>query len=120
MKVLGKNLWWYFFTFATVLGLVSCMEEKTMSLNNSMEKARTSDAVVYLAGGCFWGVEQYFALVSGVVDALSGYSQGTVVEPSYQEVCTGATGHTETVQVRYDSSVVSLKHLLKSMISSRD
>ena len=112
MKVLGKNLWWYFFTFATVLGLVSCMEEKTMSLNNSMEKALTSDAVVYLAGGCFWGVEQYFALVSGVVDALSGYSQGTVVEPSYQEVCTGATGHTETVQVRYDSSVVSLKHLL--------
>lgn len=112
MKVLGKNLWWYFFTFATVLGLVSCMEEKTMSLNNSMEKALTSDAVVYLAGGCFWGVEQYFALVPGVLDAVSGYSQGTVENPSYQEVCTGQTGHTETVQVVYDSSVVSLNHLL--------
>ena len=112
MKASRKILWWYFCILTAVLGLVSCMEEKTMSANNVVEKPLAADAVVYLAGGCFWGVEQYFALVPGVQDALSGYSQGTVMEPSYQEVCTGTTGHTETVQVRYDSSVVSLKHLL--------
>ena len=112
MKASRKILWWYFCILTAVLGLVSCMEEKTMSVNNVVEKPLLADAVVYLAGGCFWGVEQYFALVPGVQDALSGYSQGTVIEPSYQEVCTGSTGHTETVQVRYDSSVVSLKHLL--------
>ena len=113
MNVSPKILWVYFFVLSSLLVLVSCVEdEKTMSSNDSGKNMVTADSVVYLAGGCFWGVEQYFALVSGVQDALSGYSQGHVKEPSYQEVCTGQTGHTETVQVTYDSSVVSLNHLL--------
>ena len=113
MNVSPKILWVYFFVLSSLLVLVRCVEdEKTMSSNDSGKNMVTADSVVYLAGGCFWGVEQYFALVSGVQDALSGYSQGHVKEPSYQEVCTGQTGHTETVQVTYDSSVVSLNHLL--------
>lgn len=68
---------------------------------------------IYLAGGCFWGVEQYFALVPGVVDAVSGYAQGHVKNPSYEEVCTGTTGHTETVRVTYNPGKVSLGHLLE-------
>lgn len=113
MNVLPKIIWVYFFVLSTLLVLVSCVEdEKTMSSNVSGKNMVTADSVVYLAGGCFWGVEQYFALVPGVQDALSGYSQGHVQEPSYQEVCTGQTGHTETVKVTYDSSVVSLNHLL--------
>lgn len=113
MNVSPKILWVYFFVLSSLLVLVSCVEdEKTMSSNDSGKNTVTADSVVYLAGGCFWGVEQYFALVPGVQDALSGYSQGHVKEPSYQEVCTGQTGHTETVQVTYDSSVVSLNHLL--------
>lgn len=88
------------------------MEEQINSEKNNTVVTHEAASQVYLAGGCFWGVEQYFALVPGVLDAVSGYSQGTVENPSYQEVCTGQTGHTETVQVVYDSSVVSLNHLL--------
>ena len=116
MKVWKKN-WMYFFIFSILFGVFSCIEEEKMEEQINSEKNNTvvtheAASQVYLAGGCFWGVEQYFALVPGVLDAVSGYSQGTVENPSYQEVCTGQTGHTETVQVVYDSSVVSLNHLL--------
>ena len=117
MNKLGKKSLVYFLLFSILFGAFGCIEEETMAsqLNatkNDGEGTLEAASQVYLAGGCFWGVEQYFALVPGVLDAVSGYSQGTVENPSYEEVCTGTTGHTETVQVVYDSSVVSLNHLL--------
>lgn len=66
---------------------------------------------VYFAGGCFWGVDAYFSLVPGVIDTTSGYANGTVENPSYEHVCTGTTGHAETVRVRYDPAAVSLQTL---------
>ena len=68
---------------------------------------------IYLAGGCFWGVEEYFSRIPGVVESESGYANGTAENPSYQEVCTGETGHAETVHLVYDPAVVSLKTLLE-------
>lgn len=117
MNKLKKKSLVCFLLFSILFGAFGCIEEETMvsQLNATKKDTSVSNEVasqVYLAGGCFWGVEQYFALVPGVLDAVSGYSQGTVENPSYQEVCTGTTGHTETVQVIYDSSVVSLNHLL--------
>lgn len=117
MNKLEKKSLVCFLLFSILFGAFGCIEEETMvsQLNATKKDTSVSNEVasqVYLAGGCFWGVEQYFALVPGVLDAMSGYSQGTVENPSYQEVCTGQTGHTETVQVVYDSSVVSLNHLL--------
>lgn len=117
MSNVKKNSWMFFLIFSILFGTFSCIEEENMVSQIDAAKRNTSlsneaASQVYLAGGCFWGVEQYFALVPGVLDAMSGYSQGTVENPSYEEVCTGTTGHTETVQVIYDSSVVSLNHLL--------
>ena len=62
--------------------------------------------------GCFWGVESTFRQVDGVVSATSGYAGGTVENPSYQDVCTGTTGHAEVVEVKFDPTVVSYEELL--------
>lgn len=67
---------------------------------------------IYLAGGCFWGVEAYMAKLKGVVNAESGYANGNREYPSYQDVCNGDTGFAETVHVNYDPKIISLKDLL--------
>ena len=64
------------------------------------------------AAGCFWGVEETFRRVPGVVSATSGYTGGTVPNPTYENVCTGRTGHAETVQVEYDAARVTYEQLL--------
>lgn len=68
--------------------------------------------VATFAGGCFWCMEAAFESVEGVVEAVSGYTGGTVVNPSYQEVSRGSTGHLEAVQVYYDPEVVRYDELL--------
>ena len=70
-----------------------------------------------VAGGCFWGVQAVFQHVKGVVSATSGYAGGTVKNPSYEAVCTGRTGHAESVRIVYDPSQVSLGQLLKAFFS---
>ena len=65
------------------------------------------------AGGCFWGVEAVFEHVTGVKDAVSGYSGGDLKSPSYDQVSDGDTGHAESVKVTYDPSVVSYEQLLQ-------
>lgn len=67
---------------------------------------------IYLAGGCFWGVDEYMSRVKGVVETSVGYANGHVENPSYEKVCTGTTGHTETTYVKYDEGVVSLYEIL--------
>lgn len=69
--------------------------------------------VIYLAGGCFWGVEAYFARVPGVLAAESGYANGKTANPSYEEVIYQQTGHAETVAVSYDPKQVSLEQLVQ-------
>jgi peptide-methionine (S)-S-oxide reductase len=72
------------------------------------------------AAGCFWGVEEAFRQLPGVVDATVGYAGGTIENPSYELVCTGRTGHAETVQVEYDPSQVSYQDLLDTFWKAHD
>jgi peptide-methionine (S)-S-oxide reductase len=69
-------------------------------------------AKAYFAGGCFWCMEESFEKIGGVVEVISGYSGGTTTNPTYKEVTYGNTGHFETIEVIYDSSVISYKKLL--------
>lgn len=75
---------------------------------------------IYLAGGCFWGVQALLDRVPGVVDTEVGYANGTVVNPSYEEVCTGATGAAETVFVTYDDEKITLVSLLRVLFDAID
>jgi peptide-methionine (S)-S-oxide reductase len=70
--------------------------------------------------GCFWGVEVAFRRVPGVVDATAGYLGGTLPNPTYQDVCTGRTGHAEVVEVTYDPTRVSYEDLLNVFWTSHD
>ena len=70
--------------------------------------------------GCFWGVEVAFRQVPGVIEATAGYLGGTLPNPTYQDVCTGRTGHAEVVEVTYDPSRVTYEELLNVFWSSHD
>ena len=72
------------------------------------------------AAGCFWGVEAAFRQVKGVLSTSVGYSGGTFPEPTYEDVCTGLTGHAEVVQVVYDPTRVSYEHLLEVFWTCHD
>jgi peptide methionine sulfoxide reductase msrA/msrB len=74
----------------------------------------------YFAGGCFWGVEDVFEQIPGVMDAVSGYMGGSVAEPTYKMVCTDKTGHAETVKVVFDPARVTYKALLKVFFDNHD
>jgi peptide-methionine (S)-S-oxide reductase len=67
---------------------------------------------IVLAGGCFWGVEEYFSRIPGVNRTSVGYANGSKMDPTYEEVCSGTTNHTEAVFIEYDEYTLSLERLL--------
>lgn len=67
---------------------------------------------IYLAAGCFWGSEKYFSLIRGVVGTKVGYANGSTKNPTYEDVSYHNSGHTETVEIKYDDSILSLEKLL--------
>lgn len=67
---------------------------------------------IYLAGGCFWGVQAYMSRVLGVAATSVGYANGNTANPSYREVCSGTTGHAEAVYVKYDPDKITLEGIL--------
>ena len=71
-------------------------------------------------GGCFWCTEAIFKYVSGVEDVVPGYIGGTTQNPTYEEVCTGKTGHAEAVKISYDETKTTLSELLKIFFKTHD
>src|SRR5438309_10423198 len=86
------------------------------------EQASISKAleVATLAAGCFWCTEAVFDQLKGVVKVESGYSGGNVPNPSYEEVCTGDTGHAESIEIAYDSRMISFKRSLQILLPTHD
>ena len=76
--------------------------------------------VATLGGGCFWCTEAVFSDLKGVVKIESGYSGGTVANPSYEQVCTGRTGHAEVAQITFDPEVISYKEILEIFFTVHD
>jgi len=82
-------------------------------------KKRGLDTATF-ATGCFWCTEAKFKQLKGVVTVVSGYSGGTVANPTYRQVCTGTTGHAETCNIVFDPSVISYDELLEAFFASHD
>ena len=83
-------------------------------------KPAPNEAIAYFAEGCFWHAEIVFQSLVGVRDAVSGYAGGTDKHPDYEKVCTGTTGHAETVQVYYDPAKISYATLVAAFFASMD
>jgi peptide-methionine (S)-S-oxide reductase len=84
-----------------------------MAANTQLETAT-------LAGGCFWCLEAVYDQLKGVVDVVSGYSNGNVANPTYEAVCSGRTGYAEVVQIQYDPNIVSFRDLLNVFFTIHD
>ncbi len=79
-----------------------------------------SARIATLGSGCFWCTEAVFESTEGVLDVISGYAGGTVEHPTYEQVCTGRTGHAEVVQVVFDPDIVSYEKILELFWKSHD
>jgi peptide methionine sulfoxide reductase msrA/msrB len=106
-------------------GLRYCLNSASLKFHEKgqeipAESQPVKTAVAYFAGGCFWGLEHYFEQGPGVLDAVSGYMQGEKSNPTYKEVCTGETGHAETVKVVYDPNRISYERLLEAFFVMHD
>ncbi len=92
-------------------------------MSEAKDQAPTSPPgkeVITIGGGCFWCIEAVFNELKGVEKVESGYSGGSVANPSYRQVCSGSTGHAEVIQVTFDPRVVSLKDILGVFFTVHD
>lgn len=75
---------------------------------------------ITLAGGCFWCLEAVYDELRGITDVVSGYMGGQTLNPTYKQICTGATGHAEVVQLQYDPTIISTQHILDVFFTIHD
>ena len=74
----------------------------------------------YFAGGCFWCTEVIYKKLHGVINVTPGYSGGSLRNPTYKEVCTGNTGHAESIKIDYDPELISFELLVEIFFSTHD
>jgi peptide-methionine (S)-S-oxide reductase len=110
------------FTFSAIFLLAACGQTQS-AVNIPIKdpgKPSPNEAIADFSEGCFWHAEIVFQSLAGVRDAVSGYAGGTDKHPDYEKVCTGTTGHAETVQVYYDPSKISFATLVAAYFASED
>ncbi len=127
MRIMGR----FIVGIMIVLTISACVADGSLSISEGIDAVKESEVameetpfdecyveqegidVIYLAGGCFWGMEKLMQSIDGVVDVVSGYANGSAdIDPTYDKVITGKTGYRETVRVEYDPNIVSLDALL--------
>lgn len=96
------------------------LQDDVKNINEHLDYTASELKTIYFAGGCFWGVEAYFARIYGVADTVSGYANGTGENPSYEEVIQGDNAFAETVKVMYDPERVSLEQLIDHLFQVID
>jgi peptide-methionine (S)-S-oxide reductase len=109
--------------FFSILSLTSCAEHKSQTMDITADDRimqNTNYDTAYLGTGCFWCTEAIFQRLKGVVKVNSGYSGGNVPSPTYEEVCTGTTGHAEACKIVYDPSIISYDELLEVFWKTHD
>jgi len=84
-----------------------------LSLNGISQNKKANLETITLGGGCYWCVEAVYENLDGVKSVVSGFSGGKVANPTYEEVCTGETGHAEVVQITYDKNVTDINEIFK-------
>ncbi len=106
-----------------LMTLIPAAFSRGLSMNDDQAQSMGSagdTGIATLGGGCFWCLEAVFEDMEGVTKVVSGYSGGTVQDPSYEDVCSGETGHAEVVQIEFDPRVVSYDELLDVFFTIHD
>jgi peptide-methionine (S)-S-oxide reductase len=95
-------------------------EKTTTTKKYTMDTTKTTQQIATVGAGCFWCVEAQFLMLKGVVSVTSGYSGGSIKNPSYKEVCNGNTGHAEVCQIVFDTALISYDELLAAFWQTHD
>ena len=103
MGLICKNCFFLLYLFSIILGI--SMEETDNKKKHIIEQAT-------FGGGCFWCVEAIFERLEGVADVRAGYTGGKTKKPTYEDVCSGQTGHVEVIQLDFNPQIISFKQLL--------
>jgi peptide-methionine (S)-S-oxide reductase len=114
----GKPFMQCFMPVMVIVLIVACTSASTPEAAGHEPGVQTDTAT--FGTGCFWCTEAVFEQLKGVVSVASGYSGGTVKNPSYYDVCTGTTGHAESVQIIYDPAVITYAELLEVFWKTHD
>ncbi len=97
-----------------------CVNSVSLEFIPADQEAKPAPAKALFAGGCFWGLEYFFAKAPGVVSTTVGYTGGTVEHPTYQQVCAGKTGHLEAIEIVYDPTKTTYEALAKLFFEIHD
>lgn len=119
LNILAKSL-------ITLLCITGCLSQdevnislKDESVNKYHEKDRDMETSI-LGGGCFWCTEAVFERVEGINEVISGYAGGDILNPTYEQICTGKTGHAEVIKIVYEPSVISFDKILQIFAECHD
>ena len=104
----------------SLLGIFVLADNKGVMTNTKNSKESYAHDFALLGGGCFWCTEAVFEKLDGVVEVISGYAGGNLINPSYKDICTGTTGHAEVIKIKYLPEKISFSKLLSIFGDAHD